>query len=349
MRLHARFTVDRGPNGIDVAFECDDQRTLALVGPNGAGKSSCLQVIAGLVGIDSGRIEVDGRCFDDGKAQRVPPELRAVGLVPQEALLFPHLSVLDNVSYGLRARGVGRGEAAREARQWLDRVALTGLERKRPAELSGGQAQRVALARALASRPSILLLDEALSALDASTRLALRRDLREHLDAFAGLRIVVAHDVVDALALADRLAVIEDGRIVQQGSAQEVCEEPRTRYVADLVGINFWKAKARAGRLDLEASGSLAAATKLEGDVFATIHPRAVALYRQRPDGSPRNVWLASVSTIETAAERVRVVLEADVDLVAELTAAACRELQIEAGTQVWVAIKATEVAVYPR
>ena len=350
MRLSADFTLARGPHGIEVSLACDDAATLALVGPNGAGKSSCLRAIAGLVAIDRGRIELDARCLDAGTAASfVPAEERAVGYVPQETLLFPHLCTLDNVAYGLRARGASRRDARREAASWLERVALAGLGAKRPGELSGGQAQRVALARAPRVSPAGLVARR--GALGARRLDSARAapELREHLDAFEGVRIVVAHDVVDALALGDRLAVIEDGRIVQQGDVQAVCEEPRSPYVADLVGINLWKGTAHAGCLELDAGGQLAAATRLTGEVFATIHPRAVALYRSRPDGSPRNVWRATVASIEDAGERVRVRLHASVDLVAELTPAARRELALEPGGEIWVAIKATEVAVYPR
>ncbi len=349
MTLHARFTLERDAMRLDIDLTAERGETLAIVGPNGAGKTSCLHTIAGLVRIKTGEITVDDEVLDNGTGSNfVPPEERHVGLVFQEHLLFPHLTALDNVMFGMRARGVERSAARAKATEWLTRVGLSECIGQRPATLSGGQAQRVALARALATTPRLLLLDEPLSAVDASTGLELRRDIRTHLDGFDGIRLVVAHSALDAFALADRIAVIEAGRVVQTGTVAEVCSQPRSPYVADLVGLNLFRGAVRAGMLELPGGSKLTVPPTPDGDVLATLHPRAIALYRTRPDGSPRNVWPAPVVSIETAVDRLRVQLGGAVPLVAEVTPAAVADLRLAEGGDVWVAVKASEITVYP-
>ena len=349
MTLFADFTADHGAFGFAAQLQVDSGETVALVGPNGAGKTSVLRAIAGLLPIASGVIRFGGQVFDDGSAAAfVPPEARGVGFVFQQPLLFPHLSALQNVAFGLTARGHGRRAAQAIAAGWLERVGLADRARARPAELSGGQAQRVALARALATTPRILLLDEPLAAADASARLQLRRELRAQLQQFAGVRLLVAHDAIDAFALADRIVVVEQGRVVQSGTVAEICGAPRSRYVADLVGLNCFSGTARDGVIGLANGASLVAAGARDGAVFATVHPHAVSLFRERPSGSPRNVWRAPVLGVEPALDCLRVRLGGEVPLVAEVTARAATELALSAGGEVWVALKATEVRVQP-
>lgn len=349
MNLEADFSLARGSLQLDVELQALAGRTLALVGPNGAGKSTCLHVLAGLLRIARGRVALGETVLDGGPGGPfVEPEHRGAGVVFQEHLLFPHLRVVDNVAFGLGARGVERSTAQAAAREWLERVGLLAHAESLPRELSGGQAQRVALARALASARHLLLLDEPLSAVDASARLELRAELRRQLDAFAGVRLVVVHDAIDAFALADRIAVLERGRIVQQGTTAEICSRPRSRYVADLVGLNLFFGAVRAGVLTLAGGGSLVVPPGPDGDVIATVHPRAVALYRVRPDGTPRNVWAAPIMSIEGAADRMRVQIGGRVPLVAEVTPIAVAELGLGKGGEVWVALKATEIVVYP-
>jgi molybdate transport system ATP-binding protein len=266
----------------------------------------------------------------------------------QDLLLFAHRTVLDNVAYGPRARGVARRRARALAEDWLRRVGLHEYAHALPGTLSGGQAQRVALVRALAAEPQLLLLDEPLSAVDASARLDLRRELRMHLDAFTGPRLVVTHDAVDAFALADRIAVLEAGRVVQVGAVADICSRPRSRYVADLVGLNLFRGTLRKGVLQVQGGGALVVAASFDGDAVATVHPRAVALYRSRPDGTPRNVWPAPIEAIESAGDRMRVRLAGPLPLVAEVTPLAVNELRLGIGGQVWIALKATEIAVHP-
>jgi molybdate transport system ATP-binding protein len=285
---------------------------------------------------------------DTAAGTRIPSQRRPVGVVFQDGLLFPHLSVLDNVAFGLRARGASRSKARGDAMEWLARLDLAGLAGARPEQLSGGQAQRVALARALATNPRLLLLDEPLSALDVAARAEVRRELVRHLRSFAGIRLLVTHDPLEAMALADRLLVLEEGRIVQSGTPAEVRERPRSRYAADLVGVNLFRGRARSGVVELPSGGRIVAAGAGEGDVFAVVHPRSVALHRQVPEGSPRNVWEVTAERVDLEGERVRVLLGGSVPLVAEVTGAAADELRLAEGGSVWATVKATEVTSYP-
>ena len=235
--LTVDLAVQQGAFRLEAAFRAGAGRTLAVVGPNGAGKTTLLRAIAGLVRLERGRVELGGRTLEDtGAALVVPPERRPIGVVFQDLLLFPHLSALGNVAYGLRYRGgLGRAEARRQAASWLERLDVAGVANRRPAQLSGGEAQRVALARALAPDPDLLLLDEPLSALDATARPAALALLVHHLAGYAGASLVVTHDASEALALADRLLVLESGRVVQEGDAGELRSRPATPYVATLL------------------------------------------------------------------------------------------------------------------
>ncbi|QDU68120.1 sulfate/molybdate ABC transporter ATP-binding protein [Engelhardtia mirabilis] len=348
MSLVADFTLARGDFALEFAATVERGETLALVGPNGAGKSSCLQALGGLIPIDAGSVELDGRQLErGGSRQSLAPDQRRVGFVFQDLLLFPHLSVVENVAYGPRSRGLDRRSARSRATEWLERVGLSEFAERRPGELSGGQAQRVALARALACEPALLLLDEPLSAVDASARAELRRELRQHLDAFDGVRLIVAHDAIDAFALADRVAVLEGGRVVQTGTTPQICGHPRSTYVADLVGLNLFRGTASAGHLSLPGGAELVVASVPDGPTLAVLHPRAVALFRERPQGSPRNVWRSTVAAVEPAIDRLRVRFDAPVPLVAEVTHGAAQELGLGPGAALWIAVKATEISAY--
>jgi molybdate transport system ATP-binding protein len=347
--LRGRVAVRLGLLDLDIELEVHDGETLALLGPNGSGKTTALRALAGLLPVDAGCIALDGQLLDDPSSGAwVPPEHRPVGVVFQDYLLFPNLSARDNVAFGLRRSGMRKPAARVVADEWLDRVGLGDHADNRPAQLSGGQAQRVALARALATEPRLLLLDEPLAALDAGTRTELRSDLRRHLASFPGVRVLVTHDPVDALALADRVAVLEAGRVVQTGTVADIAARPRSRYVADLVGVNLLRGDAHGTTLTLDR-GTVTIADAAEGPVWALIHPTAVALHRDVPAGSPRNCWRGRVVGLDLRGDRVRVRLDAAPPIVAEITAGAVRELDVEHGTELWFAVKATEIAVYPR
>jgi molybdate transport system ATP-binding protein len=346
--LEASIRLALGPLDLDMELAIDEGEVVALLGPNGAGKTTLLRAVAGLVAFDSGRVTLDGKVLEDTTTGLyVPTERRPIGFVFQDYLLFPHLTVLDNVAFGLRSRGMSRGSAAEKAGEWLERVGLKTYARAKPAELSGGQRQRVALARALAPDPRLLLLDEPLAALDVTTRAEVRRDLKRHLASFRGIRLVVTHDPLEAVALADRLIVIEKGRLVQTGTPAEVTERPRSQYVADLVGVNLLRGTADHGSVRLLDGQAVAAAGAESGEVFAVIHPRAVAIHKSRPEGSPRNVWAGRASHIELMGNRVRVRIDGEVPLVAEVTPSALKELDLVEGREVWLSFKATDVGVY--
>jgi molybdate transport system ATP-binding protein len=349
LSLDASVRLTLGPLDLDMAFTIEEGEVVALLGPNGAGKTTLLRAVAGLVPFSSGHVSLDGQVLEDvATHQYVPTERRPIGFVFQDYLLFPHLNVLENIAFGLRSRGIPGPVAAEKAATWLDRVGLKSYALAKPAELSGGQRQRVALARALAPDPRLLLLDEPLAALDVTTRAEVRRDLKRHLDSFQGIRLVVTHDPLEAVALADRLIVMEQGRLVQTGTAAEVTERPRSQYVADLVGVNLLRGKADHGSVHLAGGSVVAAAGAEVGDVFAVVHPRAVSIHRIHPEGSPRNVWAGRATSIELLGNRVRVRIDGEVPLVAEVTPAALRELNLVEGGEVWLSFKATDVGVYP-
>ncbi|HEV3097457.1 MAG TPA: ABC transporter ATP-binding protein [Candidatus Dormibacteraeota bacterium] len=349
MTLDAQIQAKVGGFELELEMTVASRELVALLGPNGAGKTSVLRVLAGLTPLDAGRVTLDGVVLEDPAAGvRVAAEQRPIGMVFQDYLLFPHLSVLENVAFGLRSRRTPRAVALELASQWLERVGLGAYAHRKPSSLSGGEAQRVALARALATSPALLLMDEPMAALDASTRVELRRELRHQLEAFDGVRLVVTHDPVEAMAMADRLVILEQGKVLQSGSPAEVAERPRSRYVADLVGVNLFRGRAHDNVIVLDGGGSLTVAEGTDGNVFAVVHPRTVALYRTRPDGTPRNVWEGRASNLDLQGDRVRVRLEGSPAIVAEVTPAAVRELGLDRGDTVWIGVKATEINVYP-
>jgi molybdate transport system ATP-binding protein len=348
--LQAHVVVRRGPLAVDVELAVADGEVLAVLGPNGAGKSTLLRVLAGLLPPDAGRVAVDGGTWDDVAARvHLPPHRRPLGMVFQDHLLFPHLSVLENVAFGPRTRGVPKAAARRAAAAWIERVGIGGLAGRRPGQLSGGQAQRAALARALVGDPALLLLDEPLSALDARTRLAVRAELRRHLADYGGSTVLVTHDPVDAMALADRVLVVEDGVVVQAGTPAEVARRPRTDYVARLVGLALLPGTATGTTVRLDGGGVVTVAEPSEGPVLVAVRPETVALYPSRPGGSPRNAWPATVAGATPHGSTVRVELDGEVPLLADVTATAFAELGLAPGSPVWAVVKASEVAVYAR
>lgn len=349
MSLEVDAQLALGALDLNIGLAIAEGEVVALLGPNGAGKTTLLRVIAGLTPLTGGHVRLDGLLLEDpARRVYVPTERRPIGVVFQDYLLFPHLSVVENVAFGLRSRGTNRHVASQKSHEWLERVGLAAYADARPTELSGGQRQRIALARALAPDPRLLLLDEPLAALDVSTRAELRRQLKRHLLAFPGLRLVVTHDPLEAAALADRLVVIEGGKLVQSGTPAEITERPRSQYVADLVGINLLKGRAERGAIRMDGGSMVAAAGAEAGEVFATVHPRAVSVHRHRPEGSPRNVWPGRVSGIERFGDRARVRVDGQIRMVAEVTTGALNELGLGEGGEVWLSFKATDVGVYP-
>jgi molybdate transport system ATP-binding protein len=348
--LSAQVALELGTLDLRVDLEVRPGELVALLGPNGAGKSTLLRCLAGLAPIDAGRIVLDDVILDDPVADTfVEPEDRPIGFVFQNYLLFEHMSVLENVAYGLRARRTPKADARRAAVAWLERVGLGEYAHDRPRALSGGQAQRVALARALATDPRLLLLDEPLAALDVGTRASVRRDLRQHLDSFEGVRLLVTHDPVDAYALADRVVILDGGAVVQVGTLAEVTAHPRSRYVADLVGVNLVTGIVADGVLTTPAGTHVVIADAPDGPSFAVIRPHSIALVREPLVGSsPRNTWRGTVFDIDRLGDRVRVGIDGAFSLTAEITVASLDALGIRPGDDIHASVKATDIEVYP-
>ncbi|GLZ35251.1 ABC transporter ATP-binding protein [Lentzea sp. NBRC 105346] len=341
MTLHAELRVTRGTFTLELDLTIEAGEVVALLGPNGAGKTTALRALAGLDA--GGRVRHNGSTWDG-----LPAERRPIGVVFQDYLLFAHMTALDNVAFGPRARGVRKADANVVAAQRLEQVGLAGFAKAKPRTLSGGQAQRVALARALATDPELLLLDEPLAALDASTRLRVRSELARHLRDYPGHTLLVTHDPLDAMVLADRLVILEHGRVVQQGTPKDVVRQPRTDYVANLVGLNFYRGLADDTTIRLDDGGTLTVAEPATGPVHVVFPPTAVSLFPDKPSGSPRNTWPATVAGIEQHAHTTRVELDGSPAVVADITTATVADLRLQPGTTLWVSLKATEIHTYP-
>ncbi len=351
MRLDAHVVVGTG-NGfsLDARIVVEEGHTVALLGPNGAGKTTALSAIAGIVPLSAGHIRLGETILDDpASGVFVAPEDRKIGVVFQNHVLFPHMSVLDNVAFPLRSAGSARGDARTAAAGWLQQVGLGELAVRRPHELSGGQSQLVALARTLASDPAALLLDEPLAALDVTVRTSLRRTLAAHLEDFAGPRLLVTHDPVEAFLFADHVVVLEDGSVAQAGTPDELRRHPATPYVADLVGVNLVRGIAADGEVLVDDAPPIQIAdSAISGPVLLSIHPRSISVHTARPVGSPRNAWQTTLAALEPIGERIRLQLGDPHPFTVEVTEAARDALDLRTGLRVWVALKATEIGVKP-
>ena len=378
--LHAEIRLQRGGFELDVSLTVEPGETAALLGPNGAGKSTIVAALAGLLRLHDGCVRLAGRVLDQPAAGVfIPPEQRRIGIVFQDQILFEHLSALDNVAFGLTSRGVRRADARERAQTWLDATDLGGLGHRRPKTLSGGQRQRVALARALACEPDLLLADEPLGSLDVTTRNRLRRNLAAHLSsgrnsasdassaphpgALAVPRLLITHDPTDAFVLADRVHILEEGQLTQSATPDELRRSPATAYAADLSGINLLQGSVSNGEITIALNASETTAptqsrrptqvlhtadTTAAGAVLVTIHPRAIALHRERPSGSPRNVWRTTAKAVEPLGDITRVLLGPPLQITADITPGAAHELRIQPGASLWVSVKATEVELAP-
>ncbi|MGH8962884.1 MAG: ABC transporter ATP-binding protein [Jatrophihabitantaceae bacterium] len=348
MSLAFAATVEQGTFRLDAELEVGPGEVVALLGPNGAGKTTLLRAVAGLRSVDSGQISLDGEILDSAEVF-VPAERRRIGVVFQDHRLFPHLRVVDNVAFGPRSRGVPRARARATANDWLGRLGLGELARRHPRELSGGQAQRVALARALATEPRALLLDEPLAALDVQTRAEVQGELREHLGAFGGPTLLVTHDPIEALLLATRIVVLEQGRVVQQGTPAEITSRPVTPYVARLVGVNLYAGIASDGVVTLDGGGELVVPDADDGQVLVALRPSMLTVHTREPhDSSARNVWPVKIESLAPLADRIRVTARGRQSVLVDVTAAAVAELGLAPGTPIWLAAKATDLTVYP-
>ncbi len=354
--------VERGTFRLEADLTARPGEVLGVLGPNGAGKTTLLRALSGLDALISGSIRLGPLTLDDAATGTfVPAEHRPVGLVFQNYRLFPHLDVRDNVAYAPRVQGAGRRRARASADTWLERLDLTALATRRPHQISGGQAQQVALARALAAEPRLLLLDEPLSALDARTRLDVRARLRGHLDHFAGPVLIITHDPLEAMIMADRLLVIENGQVVQQGSPAQVARQPATQYVARLVGLNLYAGTFHPAtrQVELDGGGTLTVTLgednpvaggpeQADSRVLVGLRPSAITIHPAQPSrASARNVWPGTVVGLELLVDRVRVQVDATPPALVDISAAAVADLALRPGTDVWLSAKATETTAY--
>ncbi len=355
MTLRVEATV--ADRDVDVALTVRPGETVAVLGPNGAGKSTVLGLVAGLLRPDAGRVTLHDRTLA-GDGHWVPPHERRVALLAQDPLLFPHLSVLDNVAFAPRCSGVRRRAARSAAAAWLERLGVETLAGRRTHEISGGQAQRVAIARALAAEPEVLLLDEPMAALDVAVAPALRQTLRGVLaDRTA---VIVTHDALDALLLADRVVVVDGGRVVEDGPTEEVLSRPRSPFAARIAGLNLvdgtWTGEAVASDGE-EVRGFPGGPSPAVGEpAVAVFSPSVVSVFAHDPGGSPRNALPVVVTLLEPLGDRVRVRAETAAapggsgsvsHLAADLTPQSVAELDLAPGSRVLFSVKASEVAVY--
>jgi molybdate transport system ATP-binding protein len=340
---------------LDVELEVPAGACLALAGPSGAGKTSLLRIVAGLLRPDEGRVTCGDRVWlDTARGVDVAPERRRCGYLFQEYALFPNMTAARNVEYGLR--DLPRVQRRARARELLERFGLADRADARPRTLSGGERQRVALARAVARRPDALLLDEPLSALDARTRAHAARTLAALLREAGVPALLVTHDFAEAAELGDRVGIVLDGRIVQQGTATELAAAPSSAFVADFTGAVVLHGHAHAGDdgmtiVDLDGGGTVATTDPGEGPVAVSVFPWEIGLEPadEPPHGSARNRLPARVLTLTTVGNRVRVGLQAGEPLTAEVTRAAATALALEPGSAVTAVFKATAARVVPR
>ncbi|GEP38044.1 ABC transporter ATP-binding protein [Nocardioides psychrotolerans] len=321
------------PDRLDATITAPPGSVVAVIGPNGAGKTTLLRALAGLVEM-TGHVTVDTESWTD------PPRLvreRHLGFVFQDRSLFPHLTALANVAFGLQSRRTPRRAAEQVAQGWLDRFAIGHLAKRLPGELSGGQAQRVAIARALASDPQLLLLDEPFAGLDVGVATGLRIELARHLADYRGVTLLVTHDAIDALTLADRVLVVDEGRVAQSGSPQEVAARPLTEHVARLVGLNVIR--------DGEGEG------EGEGQTYRSFTPSSVTVSVHRPEGSARHQWHGPIASVAPHGDAVRLLVATQEptrqELLADVTPGAATELGLTPGREVWLSVKETAVQTY--
>ena len=351
VRVTARVDARR----FDVDVTLAPHTTTAIVGPNGAGKSTLVRLISGQLRPDAGQVVIDGHVVSDAH-RHVPAHHRTIALLEQRPLLFPHLNVLDNVAFGLRARGAGKAEARARALSELDAVGAAGFSARRPESLSGGEAQRVALARALATDPTVILLDEPFSALDVGTGAVIRHVLAGRLAAGSATVALVTHDPLDVWALADDIVALEGGRVSTFGDVDALLGRPRTGFLAQLSGVNLLHGTAdadglRAGAEHVAGLWDPSRPAQEGRRALATFAPASVALFREVPHGSPRNTWSTVVIALEARGATVRFLLSlADgQSFAADVTAQGAAALALAPGDTVSAQVKAAQITLYAR
>ena len=352
--LHLRARVAQ--RGLDVEFSVAAGEVLAVLGPNGAGKSTTIAVIAGLLRADEAVVRLGDRTLTDtGRGVCVPVHDRRIGVLMQDPLLFPHLTAIANVMFAARRR-TDRSGARLRARRWLAEVGADDLADRAPGALSGGQAQLVALARALAAEPEVLLLDEPLAGLDVAGATAARSVLRRVLTADSRTALLITHDLIDVLTLADRVLVLQEGKVVEVGWVTEVLTSPRSDFGARIAGVNLVRGRLVGPGTLRDAAGVNWHGTPADGsgslqECVAVFAPAGVAVYRDQPHGSPRNSVRVRITGLETngGVVRVRAAAQADgiVGLSADITPESVAEMRLQVGDEVWFTVKTQAVGIH--
>lgn len=362
---------------LKLEFQVPTGTTMVLLGESGAGKTTTLQLLAGLTYPQRGSIALDGQIyFDHATGIKCPPQERATGYVFQDYILFPHLSVFENIAFGLRAQRLASTTITQRVDEVLERLALTEFAQRRPHQLSGGQQQRVAIARALVLRPRLLLLDEPLAALDVQTRRDVRQELRQILQDLTITTVMVTHQYVEALLFGQQILVLDQGQVIQQGNQQELRESPRSSYIAELVGVNFFRGHissyetATTCIVQLADSQSQIIATLREQisnepgkpigtDAYVIVDPRSITLHTARPEGSARNIFQGEIlhllqlgSGPQSSKGQVRVSIRLDnfasnQPLQTEITSDSVTRMKLHEGQKLYATWKASEAWVY--
>jgi molybdate transport system ATP-binding protein len=355
--LRAVLVKKLGEFQLDVTLEVPRGTTLVVVGENGAGKTTILRLLAGLDHPDQGSIVVGSDAWFDGQTyQTRHPWDREVGWAPQDYTLFPHMNVFRNVAFGLRTQGLGGRWLHNRVEEILDRLQIRDLAKRKPRELSGGQRQRVSLARALVHEPALVLLDEPLSALDTTSRRALRTDLRKALAELRCTTVFVTHAPQEATLFGDRILVLEAGRTTQSGTREELLRYPKSSYVAEFVGVNLFHGRisyrdfAGLVEVDTEQHALSVVDPGGDGEVFVAVSPRDITLHLEKPQGSAHNVFQGQIQELVPEppfGERVRVAVATEPPLVAEVTRHSAEIMKLAPGLSVYASFKATSATTY--
>jgi molybdenum ABC transporter ATP-binding protein len=340
---------------LEIAFDVSPAETLVIIGPSGCGKTTTLNIIAGLLEPDDGHVSLKGQPLWDAKARvDVPTEQRRVGYVFQDFALFPHMTVADNVAYGLRARKAPKASVAGKVEEALGLLGIQHLRQRKPGQLSGGERQRTALARAIACDAEILLLDEPLGSLDAQTRNQVRGELQRLLRLVHRIVIMVTHDYIDALTFGDRICVLDRGKVLQTGSRLELLRHPKSRFVAELTGVNFFEGMISGttdeGLTEIQVNGAQLYAVAnggQPGETLVTFFPSDVAISREAPASSAVNVVRSNIKEIVHLGDRVRLSLNGALAMCAEITAGSLERMELKVGDEVYASLKATAIKTY--
>jgi molybdate transport system ATP-binding protein len=380
--LDAQFDILLGSFHLDMRFSSESGKTTVILGESGSGKSTVLRLIAGLLHPDNGHFVLDDETYvDTAQHFELPPQERPIGYVFQEYVLFPHLSVFDNVAFGLRMQGTHKKEIRQRVGEALEQVHLVGYDDRRPRQLSGGQQQRVAIARALALKPQLLLLDESLSALDIQTRREVEQELRQILSSLQLTTVMVSHQYIDALLFGDQIIVLDQGKVIQQGSHLDLLLNPHSEYIAEMVGVNLLKGQVVSTDASLFHTISLsksdekglevialsqdhtqhAATLTPQQEVSVVVDPRSITLHQSKPEGSARNILRgeiiqivpisATFSETEKKMEglmRVSMLIDPALPpLTADITVSSSTQMDLSQGKVVYASFKATETRAY--